>query len=396
MNIKSTKIPSCKTLILIIGFTMMYQFVTLGQENNSGSDVIITDTLETAFMPALAYNSDLGLVGGGIISRYHFRNNTQPFYSYFNANILVSTKGLISSSAFLDKPDIFNSDQRLTSEVFVSRFLKNQYYGIGNYQKLNDPPEQNPDYYYYNSFSTGFEFILRRPLIITSNNEQLDIFGVVNFDYFTPWGNENNRFITQDQPTGIEGSHTAGLGLGFIWEGRDNEFTPSRGIYGRVGIETGQKFYGSSSDYFILKSEARAYTSFHFIRKITFANRLSFQHSSGTLPYWKLAELGGEKSMRGYPENRFRDHNVVFMNTELRSWLFEFPAYEVRLGGTLFFDIGRTYSNGTAIDNIFSDLKYTYGFGGLSSFFNENFIFRGDIGFSEEGYGIYFTAGYMF
>lgn len=100
--------------------------------------------------------------------------------------------------------------------------------------------------------------------------------------------------------------------------------------------------------------------------------------------------------MRGFPENRFRDDNALFLNTELRTWLFEFPAHDIKFGGTLFADVGRTFPNGTSLNSVFSDLKYVFGFGGNSSFFNENFIFRGDVGFSEEGYGIYFTAGYMF
>lgn len=354
------------------------------------------DSVEFAFLPALAYNSDFGLIGGGILSRYHYRDNQRPFYSYMIVNAIASTKGLISSSIFYDKPNVFNSNQRLTSEGYVARFLQNQYFGIGNYDKLEKEPEGIPDFYLYNSFSTGFEFILRRPLIVYINNAQLDVFGVINFDYRTPWGNDSDRLITVDQPAGIKGARTAALGTGLIWENRNNEFAPTQGSYAKAGIEIGQKLYGSSSNYLIFNSEARAYTSFQMIRQITFANRISFDHTSGSMPYWKLAELGGEVSMRGYPENRFRDDNALFINTELRTWLWEFPEVDVRLGGTLFMDIGRTFPTGMTLTNIFSDLNYTYGFGANSSFFNENFIFRGDIGFSDEGYGIYFTAGYMF
>ncbi len=59
-------------------------------------------------------------------------------------------------------------------------------------------------------------------------------------------------------------------------------------------------------------------------------------------------------------------------------------------------DAGRTFPNGMAFSSVLDDLKYTFGFGGNMSFLNPNFILRGDIGFSEEDYGVYFTAGYMF
>lgn len=354
------------------------------------------DSIEIAFLPALAYNSDLGFIGGGLFSRYKYENGLRPFYSYLHVNALLSTKGLISSTVFYDKPNVFNTEQRLTSEVYISRFLQNPYYGIGNYAELPQALKDSADYYLYKSFSTGFEFILRRPIIKNTEGAQLDIFGQAVFDYRTPWGNNSDQLILIEQPRGVDGIRASALGAGLIWENRNNEFDPTSGTFVKAGIEIGQTIFGSSTNYFKLESEARAYASFHLLKDITFANRLTFHHTSGALPYWKLAEMGGEDSMRGYPENRFRDNNALYLNTELRTWLWEFPEYDVRLGGTIFVDVGRTFPNNAGLDNIFNDLKYTFGFGGNSSFFTDDFILRGDIGFSDEGYGIYFTAGYMF
>ncbi len=356
---------------------------------------VTVDSTELAFLPAIAYNSDLGLILGGIGSRYSYKKDVHPFYSYLHLNALFSTKGLISSTVLFDKPDIFESNQRLTSELYVSRFLENQYYGIGNYAELPNSLK-NSNYYLYKSFSTGIELTLRRPIIAYTNGAHLDAYGLAVFDYRTPWGNNANRLIIAEQPQGVDGSRASALGAGVIWENRDNEFAPTSGTYVKTGVEFSHRWLGSSTRYFRLNGEARSYATFHLIRDITFANRLSFAHSAGTLPYWKLPELGGEDSMRGYPENRFRDQNALFLNSELRTWLIEFKAVDVRLGGTIFFDVGRTFPNSTSLKNVFNDLKYTFGFGGNSSFFTNDFILRGDIGFSEEGYGIYFTAGYMF
>ncbi|MDR9419181.1 BamA/TamA family outer membrane protein [Gracilimonas sp.] len=355
-----------------------------------------TDTVDVAFLPALAYNSDMGLIGGGLVSRYHYKNGIRPFYSYLNLNAVASTKGVISSSIFYDKPKVFDSTRRLTTEIYLSRFLQNQYYGIGNYTILPDAPEDNSDYYLYQSFLAGFEVILRSPIFNKSSQSKLDVYTSVNFDYRTLFGNNDSRLIGIQAPLGIDHFRTASLGGGIVWENRNSEFNPTRGNYAKAGIEVGQKAFGSNSNFVRAETEIRTYQSFHLLRNITFANRLSFVHTSGNLPYWKLAEIGGEKTMRGYPENRFLDNNAILLNSELRTWLWEFPAYSVKLGGTLFFDVGRTFSNNATLDNVFNDLKFTYGFGGNSSFFNENFIFRGDVGFSEEGYGIYFTAGYLF
>ncbi len=354
------------------------------------------DSIEFAFLPAIAYDSDLGVIAGGIASRYHYRGDMKPFYSFLNMYGLITTKGLISVFVEYDKPHIFGSDKRFYTETFVSRFTGNQYYGIGNYGKLPDALKDSSDYYFYNSFSLGFDIMLRKPWLQKASGNQLDVYGKAVFEYETPWGNDDAQLLVADQPKGINGSHISALGGGIVWEGRNNEFNPTTGTYARAGAEIGSKFIASSYNYLLVETDIRAYTSFTLLREITFANRLSFKHTSGTIPYWKKPDLGGGDKMRGYPEYRFRDDNSVLLNSELRTWLFEIPSITSKFGVSLFTDIGRTFPNGESVDTIINDLKYTYGFGITASFFTEDFILRTDVGFSEEEYGVYVTAGYLF
>jgi outer membrane protein assembly factor BamA len=394
------KLKKTQLFILLAGIISALSFYThtakAQPQSQADSNAVIVESIEYAFLPALGYNSDMGLIGGGIMSRYHLKQDLSPFYSYLIVNAIASTKGLASASVFYDKPHFLGKDLRLISDTYISRFLQNQYYGIGNYAKITDAPDSNPNYYFYKSFSAGAEITLRNPLFIQSETSYIDLYGTVEFAYRTPWDTEPNRLIAVEQPHGFDGFHVASIEAGFIWENRNNEFDPKAGSYAKTGVEMAHHFWGSSTNYLRFESEFRAFTSFFLIREITFANRISFQHTTGSPPYWKLAELGGEHTMRGFPENRFRDDNALFLNTELRTWLFEFPEYNIKLGGTIFADIGRIFPNGSTLSSVFNDLRYVAGFGGNSSFFNENFIFRGDVGFYEEGYGIYFTAGYMF
>lgn len=359
-------------------------------------NVIITDTLEYAFLPALGYNSDYGLIGGGIMSRYHYKDGIKPFNSYLIVNAVASTNGLFSGSLLYDKPGIITGKERLTTELFISRFLNDQFYGVGSYNKLIPSISDDQEFYYYESFSFGIKSVLRHSLNNATSGQTTDIYFLAEVDYHDPVNISSNSFIDQMSPIGLEYSGTVSVGAGFIFDSRDNEFDPRKGVYGKAGARL-IKDYTRTTDVFpLIESEFRTYNSFHLIRDITFANRISFKHLNGEAPFGKYPVIGGEETMRGYPENRFMDENALLLNTELRTWLFEFPTYEVKFGGTLFFDVGRTFSNSTPISEVFDDLKYTYGLGGTSSFFNENFIFRADLGFSETSYGIYFTAGYLF
>lgn len=354
------------------------------------------DSTNLAFLPALAYNSDIGLVAGGILNYFHYREDAAPFYSYTALSALVSTKGLASVSLTYDKTYFLSTTLRLTGDIYLSRLLEDPYFGIGNYTAIPGSMHPEDDFYSFKSLSAGFEFTFRHPLHHLSGGRQLDLTGILTFSYNTPWDTPDTRLIAVEKPTGYDGGRTSGIGTGIIWESRNNEFRPANGRYAEISAVAAQSWLGSSFNNFILKTELRNYLTFHVIRDVTLANRLYIKHTSGQVPYWELAYAGDKETLRGYPLRRFMDDNAAVLNTELRTWLFGFDIMKSEFGGTLFFDTGRSFSNSEPVKNIFKDLKYTFGFGGTASFFTPDFILRADVGFSKEGTGIYFTTGYMF
>ncbi len=355
-----------------------------------------TDSVKYAFLPAIAYNSDLGFIFGGITNRYHYKQGITPFFSTINTSAIFSTKGVASFEFALDKPKVLGSKMRLTSNVYAFKFLQDSYFGLANYSKLTPIPEDFPEFYHFQSFSMGFNATLRIPALADSKKSQLDVLAILNLDYETPWENGTERLISLETPLGFDGGRTFMLGTGIIWEARNSEFAPTKGNYLETSLELGNKIWGSSFNTLVFKHDMRSYFTFHLIKDITFANRFFLKHTSGDTPYWKLAYAGDEETLRGYPSRRFLDDNVVILNNELRTWLFNFQDIDIKLGGTLFVDIGRTFKNGTSFNSITSDLKYTYGFGATSSVFTPDFIIRTDIGFSDEDTGVYITIGYMF
>jgi len=377
------------------GAVLLLLFCSAELSAQNSPNVVVTDSIETAFLPALSFKSDLGFLAGGMVQRFHYAEKVKPFYSSSRIVAVASTKGLASFLIEFDKPDAFNTNYRLTNSLIVSRFLQDNYYGIGSYEKIENSFNASTNLYSFNSFTVGVYSELRVPTYKTSKN-QLDVLTFLNFDYETPWDNDSSSLISQQQPIGFKGGRSVNLGLGLIWENRNSEFRPTSGNFIESSFESGQNWWGSSYNSYAFKFDVRQYYTFNFIKNITFANRLFTKQTFGDTPYWKLAYAGDEETLRGYPSKRFMDDNLILFNTELRTWLFNIDAVGGEFGGTLFFDVGRTYPNGESFDNIFNDLKYSYGLGGTSSFFTPDFILRCDVGFSEEGVGVYFTAGYMF
>jgi outer membrane protein assembly factor BamA len=376
-----------------IVFIALFCFSNIQQSN---AQTVVTDSTEFAFLPAIAFNSDLGLIGGGVANWYIYKDDTYPFFGFINLSAIISTKGLASFSLLYDKPYAFNKDLRLTSEIYASRFFEDTYFGIANYSTIDNPPEDNPDFYLFKSFSAGFRVNGRLPLIRPTSRSQLDANLIVNYRYETPWDNGTDRLITNEAPLGVDGGTTAMLGAGLIWEARNSEFLPTKGSYASSSLEVGNSLWGSSYDLTVFESDLRYYFTFTLLKPITFANRINARFSNGEIPYWKLSYAGDDETLRGYESRRFTDDHAIVLNSELRTWLLEFPEFDTRFGGTLFMDTGRTFSAGTTFEQITNDLKTTFGFGLLASLFTPDFIIRGDFGFSEEGIGVYFTTGFMF
>ncbi|MEO1022123.1 MAG: BamA/TamA family outer membrane protein [Bacteroidota bacterium] len=356
-----------------------------------------TDSVRFAFLPALSFDSDLGFITGGLANRYHYRENQPPFVTFTEAAFVISTKGLASGFVSIDKPNAWGSKFRVSAEVYGSRFLQDNFFGIGNYEVVDEPPSGQPDFYNFQSFSVGGQIGARYPFYqAVTGIRRFDATFGLRVDYETPWDNGTGRILVEEQPTGFTGGTSSLLTGGFLWEGRDSEFRPQYGTYTEVSAGIGGAATGSSFQMFLLEADMRGYTSFHFIRTITFANRLLFSHTSGDVPYWQLGSLGGSESLRGYTVNRFMDDNAILLNTELRTWLFKVPSINAEYGGNIFFDIGRSFPNGESLPDIYNDLKYTFGIGGTSSYFTPDFVLRVDVGFSDEGTGFYLTAGYAF
>ena len=73
------------------------------------------------------------------------------------------------------------------------------------------------------------------------------------------------------------------------------------------------------------------------------------------IPYFMLPSLGGGKTLRGYPDFRFRDRNRLLMNAELR-WT---PARFLDMA--VFYDAGKVTARRGDLD--FRDLDDSYGIG---------------------------------
>lgn len=386
--------------------------LTYGQDHTQPND-----SVSIAFLPAVSYTTDVGLAAGGIFNRISY-GTALPFQQNLALTALASTKGLIGFNLFLDQPNIIRNKDRLSVNLVTNRFLEDQYYGIYNTDVL-DLTKEDKEYIYQSfTFKINLEYLFSLKEWInyfrTKSPNDLDIRSLkateyssspriqwltsIDYHYKTPWDNDENTFIMKDKPMGIQGAQGLWLGLGGMIDARNHEFYPTKGWYSKFLMKTTVPFPSTDFAQQSLSSEWRFYTSFHFLLDVVLAQRLYYEWSStnNQLPYWAYPELGGEDYLRGFATYRFLANQVWATNTELRTWLIDFEQLGIRLGGTLFADLGSFSNQSFSNDEWNNNLNYTFGFGGLASFFSPDFILRADMGFSKEGIGIYFSTGILF
>ena len=377
-----------KKLILATSFVVM----------SLGSSAQITpgqpagaDSIATAFIPILGYSSDLGLLGGGLISRYDYTGGARPFNNLMQARGILSTKGLISVEVLYEKTNIFETNIRGKVEAYVDRFKKDTFFGLGNNTSYSQQLWDN-EFYFFESVAFGLGLDFRKPLY-KEKRAQFDALAGIGFDYQIGYVNQSNSSFSQVMPNGSDGGFVNYLTGGFVWENRDSEFDPHVGNRAELNIRYAPKHL-SEFPLTTISLDLRQYvTLFDFV---TLAGRVEGRHAGGNVPYWELSTLGNDETLRGYPLNRFKGNSLISYNLEMRSWLIRFPDYGMKIGAHVFTDGGRVFSGQDDFGDLLNNHQHTIGVGGAFSAFGPDFILRGELGFSEDATQLYIGIGYMF
>lgn len=275
---------------------------------------------------------------------------------------------------------------------------------------------------YYFSY-TGIRSINQTS--INKGKDSVEMFyGQTLFEKYQDWG-----IIPKDEG---EGGFTSALRAGLMWDTRDFEADPSRGIWAEANITVAPKFLGTSHPYYRYMAVFRHYVPI-VKNHLTFAYRLNYQGAFGNyLPYYVMPTfstigreydrdgVGGYRTVRGINRDRVLGLDAFFFNTELRWKFVKFILWNqnITLGLNAFFDgaiVTRGYDlsyRGDITDekkiqeyNYYIDTSKIDGLhmaagGGLRIIINRNFIIAVDYAYpfnKQDGTGsLYINTGYLF
>jgi outer membrane protein assembly factor BamA len=197
------------------------------------------------------------------------------------------------------------------------------------------------------------------------------------------------------------------LRVGLVRDTRDREVGPTRGSWSEVLVQRVDEVLGSETDHTRYTLTDRRYYS--PVPRLVLANRFLLQQVAGDAPFHQLYALegsfkgqeglGGAKSVRGLPKNRYVGKGLFLWNAEARWRAAEGEAVGRRFHAVLsvFLDSGRVWTGETIpVDGLLSELHHGYG-GGLRIGMGESFGVALDVGRSvETAAAIYIGVGYLF
>lgn len=186
--------------------------------------------------------------------------------------------------------------------------------------------------------------------------------------------------IALSRMEGGEGGSILGLGVGGVWDTRNNSFYPTSGYLAEGYVEHSSRVWASDMTFGFLHLDVRGYFSVGTEGVVALQGR--FQSSWGDVPFLSYPSIGGSTSLRGYPMGRFQDRTSAFVQGEYR-----FPLWG-KFGGVLFIGAGDVQPSWFSYH--LSTLKLVGGMGLRFLLDPERRInARLDVGITSEGVGVY-------
>jgi len=370
----------------------------------TAEDGVNAYTRSWAILPELGYAPDTGgVVGGKFTHRNLLDSGTRLDVEGQYAMNRQQSFALSVGSPHLE-------DDRLLLLFRAKYYLdpQREFYGLGNNTLSTDP--ELPTTHKFQEIS-GALTLGWRPFDRVAFNLAVGL-RKVNIGHGT---REDSRPFTQDafpDLPGVHGGVVNPLAISLVWNTRDDVVRPTHGWRVIVKVIHTNKALLSDFEFTRYVFDAGYLRSFSGGRQII-GLRVDGEYVAEPqkqVPFWELAELGGQDTLRGFLPHRFLGKGRALLNGEFRSRITEFDfssLWHVKIDGVIFGDAGRVFLdhsdvnnefslNSDIFDRIVSDFQYSYG-AGVRIALAQALVARIDAGFSREETGlVYLSFGQTF
>lgn len=340
-------------------------------------------------LPYPTYDADEGLTGHLVAGWRSSPNRRPPPVGMgIGLDARLSTSGSRGLLAMLDAPARWKN-WRLLGVVGAERLQRVPFYGLGNSSQIADT---TPDLYYRYS-------LLRTTALATV---QRRITRPIRLHLGAQWRHYRARplndttllaeLLTAGVPIDTGSASNVELRVGLLFDTRDEEASPTRGIF----LEAMAVRAVSGYRYTRYLLSAREFFPFGDLEQWVLALRQTAELSRDDLPLFVANErlttwypedgFGGPTSLRLFAYGRFVAPNRSVVSADLRHkiWDMPMPTSPIRLWALGFVDVGRLWDRGE--DPSVTDLHWSTGLGGRLQL-GKGVLFGMDLGVNDEGFG---------
>ena len=334
-------------------------------------EVVVHKTRISAY-PYLYYTPETQLAfgAGGIMTFYTGESRIlRP--SKLTASGYYSTKGQYNLST---GPQVYLADNRvLLGSYLAYGYFIDKFWGIGGDQ--GDIKHEN---YASRVWRLQLNGQVPPPTRLLKATRVGFKYSLIKYRVADP---RSNPFLAGDSIVGSEGGLSSGFGLQWVWDRRDHEFFPEKGLYLQAEALWYAGAFGSDFGYGRYKVDVRHY--FRLGPERVIAAQVLGNFASGQAPFYDLPMVGGGNTLRGYYQGRWRDDVVISTQAEVRL------PIRGRFGGVVFAGLAEVAPRLSAVS--LDNLKFAAG-GGLRFRFNqaEKVNLRADVGIGAGSSGLYF------
>ena len=373
-----------KSLLFVVVALLMT--TTLYAQEETKSKEIVKTGLNFGPLPAVAFDADKGFQLGALLNIYNYGDgSTYPNpMSHWYMEASWFTKGSYQIIFWYDNKTLIPG-VRWSSAVTLTSDKAMDFYGFNGYMSHYDhemvalgKDKKNTENFIYTPkyrlnrlallaktdfigniwdnklfWEAGYHFgYFKQGAIdrekINKNKKDYKMFPDTEptiYEQYRRWG-----LISDEEANGgINSTIRAGL----LFDTRDKEGAPSRGVWAEAHLMLAPKWLGTTNPYYRYSVTFRHYVPIVKNDILTFAYRINYEGTIGdNAPYYVLPYLttvgqsfdrdgmGGYRSVRGIMRNRVQGLDVVSYNAEFRWRFVSFPLWKqnIAFGLSLFSD----------------------------------------------------------
>lgn len=216
--------------------------------------------------------------------------------------VTFSTKGRVNISISNDL--ILKENKYMILSYFNYKKTPEYILGIGNDVSVDDVEQVTQNRL---KFSTAAMRRVKENYYAGISLDISDYYGIET---------DSNSFLIRDGVSGLHGGTDIGVGVAGALDSRDNRYNAYKGALLLTTITFYPKFLGSRYEFTSVYIDARKY--FNIWRKTVLAIQATTTYTSGDVPFYDLALMGGEDRMRGYYKGALRDKVLFDTQVEYR------------------------------------------------------------------------------